>query len=106
MNIQDFISNGANVSITISATDLQEVINYTITKTRMELEKVISDDKAEVYLSPSETAKLLKISSTTLWHWNKRNYLTPVEVGGKRVYLQSEIKAMLSKKNNKNNLNN
>jgi predicted DNA-binding transcriptional regulator AlpA len=106
MNIHDFISNGANVSITISATDLQEVINYTITKTRMELEKVITDDKAEVYLSPAETAKLLKVSLTTLWHWNKRNYLSPVEVGGKRVYLQSEIKALLSKKNNNNNLNN
>jgi predicted nucleic acid-binding protein len=106
MSIDDILKNGVNVSITISAIDLQEVINYTITKTRMELEKVISDDKAEVYLNPSETAKLLKISSTTLWHWNKRNYLSPVEVGGKRVYLYSEIKAMLSKKNNTNNLNN
>ena len=75
MNIQDFINNGTNVSITISANDLQDVINYTISKTRMELEKVITDDKAEVYLSPSETAKLLKVSLTTLWHWNKRNYL-------------------------------
>jgi len=105
MNIQDFINNGTNVSITISANDLQDVINYTISKTRMELEKVITDDKAEVYLSPSETAKLLKVSLTTLWHWNKRNYLSPVEVGGKRVYLQSEIKALLSKKNNIKNTN-
>lgn len=71
----------------------------------MELEKVIMDDKAEVYLSPSEASKLLKVSLTTLWHWNKRNYLSPVEVGGKRVYLQSEIKALLSKKNNIKNTN-
>jgi len=105
MNIQDFINNGTNVSITISANDLQDVINYTISKTRMELEKVITDDKAEVYLSPSEASKLLKVSLTTLWHWNKRNYLSPVEVGGKRVYLQSEIKALLSKKNNIKNTN-
>jgi len=98
MTIQEIISNGANVSITISAKDLLEVINYTVSATRKEIEQCIIEDKSEAYMSPKEVSEFLGVHVSTLWHWQKRNYLKPVEVGGKRVYLQSEIKAMLSKK--------
>ena len=80
-----------NVSITISASDLLEVINYTITSTRKELEKVILDEKSEIYLSPKEVSKLLGVNTTTLWRWNKRGYLIPIEIGGKRKYRKSDI---------------
>jgi len=35
-----------------------------------------------------------------LWRYAKRGYLTPIEVGGKRKYLKSDIKALLSKREN------
>ena len=106
MNLEDILKNGSNVSITICAKDLLEVINYTVSVTRKELEQCIIEDKLEAYMTPKDVSVMLGVHVTTLWHWNKRNYLKPIEVGGKRVYLQSEIKAMLSKKNNTNILNN
>lgn len=91
LNEKFLINNSMNVSITISASDLLEVINYTITSTRKELEQVIIDEKSEVYLSPKEVSKLLGVNTTTLWRWNKRGYLIPIEVGGKRKYRKSDI---------------
>ena len=99
MTIQEIISNGANVSITISAKDLLEVINYTVSATRKELEQCIIEDKSEAYMSPKEVSEMLGVHLTTLWHWNKRNLLRPLEIGGKRRYLKSEIKLMLNSKN-------
>ena len=91
MNIQDIMNSGANVSITISAADLQEVINYTVTTTRKELEQIIIDEKSEVYLSPKEVSKMLDVDPSTLWRWGKRGYLVPLEIGGKRKYRKSDI---------------
>jgi len=99
MNIEDILKNGSNVSITISAKDLLEVINYTVSATRKELEQCIIEDKSEAYMSPKEVSEFLGVHVTTLWHWNKRNLLRPVEIGGKRRYLKSEIKLMLNTKN-------
>jgi len=31
-----------------------------------------------------------------LWRWAKRGYLVPIEVGGKRRYRMSEVKAILN----------
>ena len=50
-------------------------------------------------MSPKEVSEMLGVHLTTLWHWNKRNLLKPVEIGGKRRYLKSEIKLLLNSKN-------
>src|ERR1035437_577722 len=103
MTINDFINSGANVSITISANDLLEVINYTVTATRKEMEQVIIDEKLEVYLSPKQVAEMLDVSLTTLWRYSKCGYLVPLEVGGKRKYRKSDINTKcLNKRSNQN----
>jgi len=100
MNIQDIINSGANVSLTISASDLMEVINCAITETRRELEQSVISDKMEAYLTAEEVAEMIGVTKVTLWRYAKRGYLTPIEVGGKRKYLKSDIKALLSKREN------
>lgn len=91
MLINELLNSGANVSITISANDLLEVINYTVTATRKELEQLIIDEKSEDYLSPKQVSELLGVNTTSLWRWAKRGYLVPLEVGGKRKYRKSDI---------------
>jgi len=100
MNIQDIINSGANVSLTISASDLIEVINCAITATRRELEQSVTSDKMEAYLTAEEVAEMIGVTKVTLWRYAKKGYLTPIEVGGKRKYLKSDIKALLSKREN------
>lgn len=92
MNTQDLFKLGTNVSITLNVKDLQEVINYTISATRKELEQIVTDDKTESYLTPKQVSQMLGVDTSTLWRWNKRGYLIPIEIGGKRRYPKSVIK--------------
>ena len=95
MNIKEIIENGQNVSITMNAKDLQELINYTISSTRRELEQSIIDDKQEAFLSPKQVSEMLNVDLSTLWRWKQCGYLIPIEIGGKRRYKKSIIKEML-----------
>ena len=47
MSILDIINSGANVNLTISASDLLEVINCVVMTTRKELEQSVINDKIE-----------------------------------------------------------
>jgi hypothetical protein len=100
MAINELLTLGNNVSITLTAKDLLEVIQYTVLETRKELEQYISESNSEEYLSPKEVSVMLGISNVSLWRYAKKGYLTPIEVGGKRKYLKSDIKALLSKREN------
>lgn len=95
MSLIDLINSGTNVSFTITAKDLHDVINYTVSETRKELEQLIADERSEVYMSPNEVSEMLNVSLTTLWRWSKRGYLIPLEIGGKRKYKKSDVKTKL-----------
>jgi len=92
MSILDIINSGANVSLTISASDLMEVINCAVTATRRELGQSVASDKIEAYLTSDEVAEMIGVTKVTLWRWAKRGYLVPTEIGGLRKYRKSEIK--------------
>lgn len=44
-----------------------------------------------------EAAKLLGVNSSTLWRWNKTNYLPVTKVGGKVLYRRDDIERITSK---------
>ncbi len=50
-------------------------------------------------LTREETAKYLKISLTTLWHWSKKGILPSHGIGNRVYYKRSEIKAKIIKLN-------
>ncbi|MDD3772281.1 MAG: helix-turn-helix domain-containing protein, partial [Weeksellaceae bacterium] len=64
-------------------------------KTRKELEQQITDASTETYPSVDQVAKILNVSKTTLWRWDKSGYLKTIEIGGKRRYRMSDIKKIL-----------
>ena len=90
MSIQEIIQSGANVSITIGT-------NHLIRTTKEELENTILAKKKETYITPDEASKQLHVDRSTLWRWAKTGYLMPIEVGGKRLYKQSDINTILDK---------
>lgn len=65
-------------------------------KTRKELEQQITDSNTETYPSPKKVCEILDIDLSTLWRWNKRGYLCHIEIGGKRRYRMSDVKAILN----------
>ena len=90
------LSEQSNVSITISASELFDAINYCVSVTRKELEQQITDANTETYLSPEKVAQILDVHPTTLWRWNKSGYLKHIELGGKRRYRMSDINNLLN----------
>lgn len=97
MSIQEIIQSGANVSITVGTNDLLQFANHLIRSTKEELENTIIAKNKETYVTPNEASKQLHADRTTLWRWSKTGYLIPVEVGGKRLYKQSDIDIILNK---------
>lgn len=95
MAIQDLLSNGANVSITVSAEDLrtffaevaQQVINQ---------EKAAQAAKNDVeMLNQAQVCSYLGVSKATVWRWEKIGYLRPAtRMGARPMYLKSEIEKL------------
>lgn len=96
MNIQELVEKCVNVSITVEVKDLKHFADYLIEQTKKELEETVISDKAETYPTPSQVSEMLNVDTTTLWRWKKKGYLVPIEVGGKRRYRMSEVKAILN----------
>lgn len=94
MNIQELIQTTPNVSITIGANDLLGCFRLAIKEAKEEWEAV---KKTETYVSPANASVQLHVDKSTLWRWAKTGYLVPVEVGGKRLYKQSELDQILRK---------
>ena len=86
------------LNITLNISDLIETVDYCVNKTRKELEQLITDANTETYPSPDQVSKILNVNKTTLWRWQKKGYLVPVEVGGKRRYRMSDVKQLLGER--------
>ena len=96
MNFIDFSIQYPDLNITIKAGDLIDAINYCINKTRKELEQQITDSNAETHPSPKKVCEILDVDLSTLWRWNKKGYLSHIEIGGKRRYKMSDVNEILN----------
>lgn len=92
--IQELLMSGnANVKLSITGEDLREFGENLIRQT---VEK-FAPKKEEKYLKIAEVATMLKVDRSTLYRWDKENYLKPLRVGGKPRYKLSDVEAILSK---------
>ena len=96
MNLKEILQESGNITIAVSLTDLKQFAVEIIESTKKELEDVVIADKAETYPSPKRVCEILDVDASTLWRWNKRGYLCPAEVGGKRRYRMSDVNAILN----------
>jgi excisionase family DNA binding protein len=97
MSIKEILKTGVNLTIAIGIDELREWHKEVIEDTRRELEEVVLSEKAETYPTVKQVSEILNVDNTTLWRWNKKGYLKTVEVGGKRRYRMSDVKAILNK---------
>ena len=84
-----------SLNVTVGLADLIEFGRFTAAETRREVERQITDAKAETYPGADKVAEILDVNKTTLWRWHKRGYLVPIEIGGKRRYRMSDINRIL-----------
>lgn len=96
INIIDLVQQCPDVIVSIRLGDLIEANTTLVQETKRELEAVITDQKTETYPSVDKVAEILSVDKTTLWRWNRRGYLTHIEIGGKRRYKMSDIQRILN----------
>ena len=78
----------------ISAAGLERILRNLVNDLISEREEV----KKETYISANQVSNLLGVSKSTLWRWEKENYLVPVRVGNKLRYKESEVKQLMEGK--------
>lgn len=52
----------------------------------------------EILLTTAEAARFLNVDRSTLWRWNRENYLKPVMIGNRYRYRQSELETLKSRR--------
>ena len=94
-NILSIIDSGnGNIRLEVTGKDLLHFSNQLIRKTKEEMATVAKNSRTETYLTKKEVKQLCRVCDTTLWRWNKRDYLKPVKIGSKLRYRLSDIKKL------------
>ncbi len=96
MSIQELLSSGQMINITVGLSELNDFAKNLIQTTRNELEAEVIAAQTETYLTRLETCEFLNVDQSSLWRWQQRNYLTPIELGGRRLYKMSDLQRILS----------
>ena len=75
------------------------LFHYVLEVVKKVVEEITTEKKdtsMEKFLTVNEVVSNLGVSRTTLWRWEKYNYLTPIRVGTKVLYREAEIKKLLN----------
>jgi len=95
--IRDILEKRGGTLLLISAEDLKKTIKDTVSEARRILEAEVVNGKGEFLLTTNEVLERLSISRKTLYNWEKRKYLLPIEIGGKKRFKLSDINTILQK---------
>jgi predicted DNA-binding transcriptional regulator AlpA len=82
-----------NIIVSLTGEQLNEFAEQILSGARSIYEK---KEQPERYLTRKQTAEMLDVDLSTLWRWDKENYLHPIEIGGKRKYKASEVEQLLN----------
>ena len=89
--IQNAIRNGGVSQILfVSAADLREAIRNMAN----DIAQQFLPKREERYLTSKEVSRLLNVDASTLYRWDKNNYLKPVKFGSKKRYRLSDIEKL------------
>lgn len=84
-----------SVKFEISGTELITVTDE-LTRRAIDLEKAKKTPEPEVYLTPEEMARTLRVSQVTLWSWDKKGITHPLRIGNMKRYRRSDVEKFLT----------
>jgi predicted DNA-binding transcriptional regulator AlpA len=97
-NLFSLIENGSGkIKLEVSGEDLLTFSNQLINRTKEELASVVVEkNREETYLTKADVKHLCGICDATVWHWQKRGYLSPIRIGRKVMYRKSDIDKIIN----------
>ena len=101
-DLMQIISNGAaNIKLEITGEDLHNFSNELINRAVNEVAVALKATSEDRLLTREEVKEMCGVCDTTLWLWNKRNYLRTVKVGNKVRYRYSDVRRILGETSKK-----
>lgn len=98
MNLSEILNSGANVTIAVDALTLKEFMyafmDEVEARKQQEAER-LQKTKPDTYVTAKEARQLLGVSNTTLWRWEKEQYIVPFRIGVKVRYRLSDIQNLM-----------
>ncbi|MGN0875360.1 MAG: helix-turn-helix domain-containing protein [Akkermansia sp.] len=97
MKLSEILSSGANVTIAVDALTLKEFMYEFMEEVEARKQKELEqkNDDTETYVTAKEARELLGVCHTTLWRWEKEQYIVPFRIGVKVRYRLSDIKNLM-----------
>lgn len=87
--IQLLMESDATILL-ISASDLREFA-FAILDEAKKMAEEAEKKRKEKLLTENEVCKLLDVTHTTLWRWNRDGYLSMRKIGRRNMWAQSDI---------------
>lgn len=100
MSIIDFVKENDNVQLVINANDLRKLFIYWQEEANAELAEaktVIKPSDDGGLLTSKEVQKKLRVSATMLWKLEREKKLTPMRIGRRVFYRNSDIDDFIEK---------
>lgn len=79
----------------ITPEELVNLINEGVKQQLKEFKASLADNDPDELLTRTEACALLKINSSTLWHWTNKGKVTCHGIANRRYYKKSELLACL-----------
>jgi len=83
-----FKTDSEHIVLMVPQEELTEAIRSVVSELLAEREA----QKKDALLTRKAVSERLNVDNTTLWRWDKANYLKPVRIGKAVYYRESEVK--------------
>lgn len=90
-NLIELARECPDICITVRLGDLVDAFRTMVSEVREEMEMKTDEDLTDRLVNRDEAAHILGVDSSTLWRWEKQDYLHPVRVGRSVKYRYSDI---------------
>lgn len=88
--------NLVNVPLEVMASTIREIVVSELQKVKELISLTPKEEDSDKILTREEVCKLLKVSPTTLFHWNNDKTLVNYKVGRRVYYRKSDVLAILN----------
>ena len=97
-NLIELARECPDINVTVRLGDLVDAFRTMVAEVREEMEMKTAEDLTDRLVSRDEAAHIIGVDSSTLWRWEKQDYLHPVRVGRSVKYRYSDIARMVGER--------
>ena len=95
------LQSGSRFRIEVDSEDLLKFADALITKSAEQREKELTvrkqSEREEEWLTTEQVCKMCHCCTSTIWAWEKRGYLIPSKIGGRKRFAAADIRKLLER---------